>query len=189
MYVYKKTAADNSVSHFHERASEQPKSCFLFTFSSLASLCHSLHLQWDNPNPTTTPGEWHHQDTTPNISWKNERLDQVLFTLKTSFIFIFFSGKSSKPKCATNCCEPCKSRGCRKERRLGDIQSMDAPRENTVHISKQRAFGLSMIRWIVWVRDPLKKNYGIIWEFFPNGGPPPFWEPLIKKKVSVYFAF
>ena len=29
-----------------------------------------------------------------------------------------------------------------------------------------------------------EKNYGIIWEFFPNGGPPlpPFWEPLIQKK-------
>ena len=36
------------------------------------------------------------------------------------------------------------------------------------------------------------KNYGIIWEFFPNGGPPPippFWEPLIQKKIIVYFAF
>ena len=35
-----------------------------------------------------------------------------------------------------------------------------------------------------------KKNYGIIWEFFPSGGPPPpFWEPLIRKKIIVYFAF
>ena len=24
-----------------------------------------------------------------------------------------------------------------------------------------------------WVREPLKKKYGIFWEFFPNVGPPP----------------
>ena len=42
------------------------------------------------------------------------------------------------------------------------------------------------------LRDPLEKNFGIIWESFPSGGPPhpPFWEPLIrKKKIIVYFAF
>ena len=30
-----------------------------------------------------------------------------------------------------------------------------------------------------------KKKTDIIWEFFPNVGPPPFWEPLIKKKILV----
>ena len=34
-----------------------------------------------------------------------------------------------------------------------------------------------------------KKNYGIIWEFFPNVGPPPFGNPSFKKKSCVYFAF
>ena len=46
----------------------------------------------------------------------------------------------------------------------------------------------------ICIRYALKKNYGIIWEFFPSGGPPhpppPFWEPLIRrKKIIVYFAF
>ena len=134
MYVYKKTAADNSVSHFHERASEQPKSCFLFTFSSLASLCHSLHLQWDNPNPTTTPGEWHHQDTTPNISWKNERLDQVLFTLKTSFIFIFFQGKVANRNVLPTAVSLVEAAVAGRRGDWEISMSMDAPRENTVHM-------------------------------------------------------
>ena len=47
-----------------------------------------------------------------------------------------------------------------------------------------------------------KKNYGIIWEFFPSGGPPPppphptpphppplLGSPYSKKKIIVYFAF
>ena len=38
-----------------------------------------------------------------------------------------------------------------------------------------------------------QKNYGIIREFFPNGGPPPhpppFGNPSSKKKFIVYFAF
>ena len=43
------------------------------------------------------------------------------------------------------------------------------------------------------LRYALKKN-DIIWESFPNVGPPPppnppFWEPLIQKKsFSVYFG-
>ena len=36
-----------------------------------------------------------------------------------------------------------------------------------------------------WLRYALKKN-DIIWEFFPNVGPPPFWEPLIQKKILVF---
>ena len=43
------------------------------------------------------------------------------------------------------------------------------------------------------LRYALKKNYGIIWEFFPSGGPPPippFWEPLIReKKLSFILHF
>ena len=38
------------------------------------------------------------------------------------------------------------------------------------------------------VRSQKKKN-DIIWEFFPNVGPPPtppFWEPLIQKKNLVF---
>ena len=36
-----------------------------------------------------------------------------------------------------------------------------------------------------------KTNYGIIWEFFPSGGPPPplLGTPYSKKKFIVYFAF
>ena len=35
-----------------------------------------------------------------------------------------------------------------------------------------------------------KKNYGIIWEFFPNGGPPPpFGNPLLKKNISFILHF
>ena len=193
MYVYKKTAADNSVSHFHERASEQPKSCFLFTFSSLASLCHSLHLQWDNPNPTTTPGEWHHQDTTPNISWKNERLDQVLFTLKTSFIFIFFSGKSSKPKCAANCCEPCRSRGCRKERRLGDIHVHGCPKGKYcahVHMCIFQNEGHLVFRWfdgLFGLGTHSKKITGLFGNFSQMADPPPFLgTPYSKKNYRLF---
>ena len=40
--------------------------------------------------------------------------------------------------------------------------------------------------------ESFKKN-GIFWEFFPNGGPPPppppFGNPLVEKKIMVYFAF
>ena len=32
------------------------------------------------------------------------------------------------------------------------------------------------------IREASKKKYGIIWEFFPNGGPPPFGNPSSKKK-------
>ena len=42
------------------------------------------------------------------------------------------------------------------------------------------------------VRYALKNKYDIIWEFFPNVGPPPpppFGNPLSKKSFSVYFAF
>ena len=36
------------------------------------------------------------------------------------------------------------------------------------------------------IREGIKKKYGIIWEFFPNvGPPPPFWEPLVQKKKMV----
>ena len=37
---------------------------------------------------------------------------------------------------------------------------------------------------ILFLGTHSEKNYGIIWEFFPNGGPPtpPFWEPLLQKK-------
>ena len=34
---------------------------------------------------------------------------------------------------------------------------------------------------------PTKKN-GIIWEFFPSVGPPPFWEPLFPKKKCGLFC-
>ena len=36
------------------------------------------------------------------------------------------------------------------------------------------------------IRYALKKNYGIIWEFFPPI--PPFWEPLIRKKIYRLFC-
>ena len=52
---------------------------------------------------------------------------------------------------------------------------------------------LSPALWrIIWIRYALKKKNDIIWEFFPNVGPPhppPFGNPLSKKIFSVYFAF
>ena len=35
------------------------------------------------------------------------------------------------------------------------------------------------------LREPLKKNYGIFWEFFPNVGPPtpPICEASVQKKI------
>ena len=50
---------------------------------------------------------------------------------------------------------------------------------------------------IVWVMENIlfdtkvrsQKKNDIIWEFFPNVGPPPtppFWEPLIQKKILVF---
>ena len=40
------------------------------------------------------------------------------------------------------------------------------------------------------LKHVLQKNYVIIWEFFPNGGPPPLLgTPYSKKKFIVYFAF
>ena len=52
------------------------------------------------------------------------------------------------------------------------------------------------IKWIVVTYKAnlgtlSEKNYGIIWEFFPIGGPPPippFWEPLIQKKIYRLFC-
>ena len=40
---------------------------------------------------------------------------------------------------------------------------------------------------IIKVRSQKKND--IIWEFFPNVGPPPFGNPLSKKYFSVYFAY
>ena len=38
------------------------------------------------------------------------------------------------------------------------------------------------------LRYALKKNYGIIWEFFPSGGPPPLLGiPYSKKKFYSLF--
>ena len=34
------------------------------------------------------------------------------------------------------------------------------------------------------IRYALKKNYGIIWEFFPSGGPPPPHPPLLGTPYS-----
>ena len=36
-----------------------------------------------------------------------------------------------------------------------------------------------------------RKNDGIIWEFFPNVGPPlpPFWEPVFPKKIWFILHF
>ena len=55
------------------------------------------------------------------------------------------------------------------------------------HFSNEVAYGKK------WVRYALKKKNDIIWEFFPNVGPPPppppFGNPFSKKKISVYFAF
>ena len=42
------------------------------------------------------------------------------------------------------------------------------------------------------VRVVIREKNGIMWEKFPNGGPPtpPVWEtPVIKKKSWVYFSF
>jgi len=50
-----------------------------------------------------------------------------------------------------------------------------------------KSFYFSIIK--TCLGKPSEKKYGIIWEFFPNGGPPPFWEPLVQKKIMVYFAF
>ena len=40
------------------------------------------------------------------------------------------------------------------------------------------------------IRYAVKKKNDIIWEFFPNVGPPtpPFWEPLIQKKLQCLFC-
>ena len=40
--------------------------------------------------------------------------------------------------------------------------------------------------WQLLLRYALKQKNDIIWEFFPNVGPPPtppFWEPLFQKKI------
>ena len=43
------------------------------------------------------------------------------------------------------------------------------------------------------IRYALRKKLRFFWGIFPKGGPPPpippFWEPLIQKKIIVYFAF
>ena len=56
-----------------------------------------------------------------------------------------------------------------------DISSIfaNSPREEASSV---------LVVFIHRLRDALKKNYRIIWEFFPNGG------PLIPKNI-VYFAF
>ena len=35
--------------------------------------------------------------------------------------------------------------------------------------------------------DPLKKKYGIIWEFFPNGGPP-FFGTFLALNFNIFKA-
>ena len=42
-------------------------------------------------------------------------------------------------------------------------------------------------KWPNDIREAVKKESGIIWEFFPIGGPPPlpFRNPLFKKKVFI----
>ena len=50
--------------------------------------------------------------------------------------------------------------------------------------------GRSKISQVRQLGTHSKKNYGIIWEFFPSGGPPPLLgTPYSKKKIIVYFAF
>ena len=45
---------------------------------------------------------------------------------------------------------------------------------------------LTMMEKMLTMVRSQKKN-DIIWEFFPNvGPPPPFWEPLIQKKFLVF---
>ena len=51
--------------------------------------------------------------------------------------------------------------------------------------------GGHIINWQKRLWDALKKNYGIIWEFFPNGGTPPplLGTPYSKKKLSFILHF
>ena len=40
---------------------------------------------------------------------------------------------------------------------------------------------------VIVIREPVRKKYGIFWEFFPNVGPPPptppIWEASVQKKI------
>ena len=45
---------------------------------------------------------------------------------------------------------------------------------------------INYLNILLYLGKASEKKYGIIWEFFPNVGPPPptppFWEPLVQKK-------